>query len=68
MESAKLDKKPTYYTFSLAGDGFQLAANTSHAFSLLGRNCAVGPGDEPGSSLWTRARASAPAPERYNSA
>ena len=37
-ESAKLDKKSKYYTFSLVGDGFRLAANTSYAFSLLGKN------------------------------
>jgi hypothetical protein len=37
-ESATLDKKSKYYTFSLVGDGFQLASNTSYAFSLLGKN------------------------------
>ena len=37
-ESAKLDKKSKYYTFSLLGDGFELASNTSYAFSLLGKN------------------------------
>lgn len=35
-ESAKLDKKGKYYTFSLADDGFELAANTTYAFALLG--------------------------------
>jgi len=35
-ESAELDKKGRYYTFSLADDGFELAANTTYAFALLG--------------------------------
>ncbi len=35
-ESAELDKKGKYYTFSLANDGFELAANTTYAFALLG--------------------------------
>lgn len=35
-ESAELDKKGQYYTFSLVDDGFELAANTTYAFALLG--------------------------------
>jgi len=34
-EKATLDKKAKYYTFSLLDDEFQLAANTSYAFSLF---------------------------------
>ena len=36
-ESATLDKKGKYYEFSLVGDGFQLAAETTYAFTLTGR-------------------------------
>lgn len=36
-ESATLDKKGKYYEFSLVGDGFQLAAGTTYAFTLTGR-------------------------------
>jgi hypothetical protein len=36
--TATLDKKAKYYTFSLLGDDFQLAADTSYAFSLSAKD------------------------------
>ena len=37
-ETATLDKKAKYYTFSLLDDEFELAANTSYALSLFARD------------------------------
>jgi hypothetical protein len=36
--TATLDKKAKYYTFSLLEDDFQLASNTSYAFSLFAKD------------------------------